>query len=567
VGVHEFADEALRNFLSWEPLGASVLGLHDLGLDGELSDWSEEGAEEQRAGIQRLRARLHEEFDPDDLPLQERVTWDMLDRELHERRESLDAAMEEFAVAPFFVGAQAQLLQFIPKTQTPRADLAEARLERLAGIPRMLRQAAERLRAGVVKGRTPAARAARGAISQIEGYLASDLDGDILVGEPPVGLDDPGGWQARAEAIVGDQVRPAMSRFRDHVRDVVLPAGRADDRAGLVHLPDGERLYAVAARHATSTDRTPDEIHQLGRDLIDRLDDEYAVIAPTVLGTADREAILRRMREDRELCYGTREEMVADGEKAIRAASAEAPAWFGRTPAEDCVVRRVGAFEEATAPPAYYTPPATDGSRPGVYWINTYEPQTRQRYLSESIAFHEAVPGHHFQIALAQNLDGLPLYRRVSSINAYAEGWGLYAERLADEMGLYSSQLMRLGMLATDSWRACRLVVDTGLHHLGWSRQQAVDWMGANSPVERGTIEVEVDRYIAMPGQALGYMVGRIEIVALREEAQRRLGDRFDIRGFHDTVLGSGSLPLTTLRLVVEAWIDRIVTTQPARRA
>lgn len=556
MDLHGFADEALRTFLEAQPMAATLLGLHDLGLDGELADWSEAGAERRRGEIEHLGERLRA-FDPEALELQDRITYDMLEIDIADGLDEIAVAPEEYTVSPVFVGAQAQLLQRLPKTHPSRPDLAESYAQRLAEVPRMLREAAERLSAGVAKGRTPPARAAQGAIEQIDGYLSSDLAGDPLAAEPPEGMDDPAGWARRVEALVRDEVRPAFAAFRDHVRDVVLPAGRPDERSGVCHLPDGAEVYRVAARRSTSTDRSPDDIHQLGLDIIASLDREYAELAPSVLGTGDRAEMFRRMREDASLRYDSRDQMVADARKAIDRAVSEAPAWFGRIPPEACEVRQVSRFEELSAPPAYYTPPATDGARPGIYWLNTYQPEERQRYLSESIAFHEAVPGHHFQIALAQKLDGLPLYRRVSSNNAYAEGWGLYSERLADEMGLYSSDLMRLGMLATDSWRACRLVVDTGLHHLGWSRQEAIDYLRDNSPVDLPTVESEVDRYIAMPGQALGYMVGRVEIVRLRDEAQRRLGDRFEVAGFHDTVLGSGSLPLTTLGLVVDDWIGR----------
>jgi uncharacterized protein (DUF885 family) len=214
----------------------------------------------------------------------------------------------------------------------------------------------------------------------------------------------------------------------------------------------------------------------------------------------------------------------------------------------------VPADDAPGAPGAYYMPPAMDGTRPGTYFANTYRATERHRHISEATAFHEAVPGHHFQITIAQELTDLPLLRRLAPITAYEEGWGLYSERLADEMGLYSDPVARLGMLNEDSMRAARLVVDTGLHAQGWSRQQAVDYMRTATPMAQVEIESEVDRYIADPGQALAYMVGRLEIQRIRADAARTLGDRFDIRGFHDTVLGGGPLPLTVLSDVVAEW-------------
>lgn len=208
----------------------------------------------------------------------------------------------------------------------------------------------------------------------------------------------------------------------------------------------------------------------------------------------------------------------------------------------------------ADAPIAYYLPPATDGSRPGSYFINTTEPTTRTRYEAEALAFHESIPGHHLQIAIAQELEDIPEFRKHALVTVYVEGWGLYTERLADEMGLYSGPLQRMGMLSFDSWRASRLVVDTGIHALGWSKQEAIDYMVANSPQALNNIETEVERYIGMPGQALAYMIGRREIMRLRSEAKRALGDRFDIKGFHDTVLGSGPVPLGILARLVTDW-------------
>lgn len=207
------------------------------------------------------------------------------------------------------------------------------------------------------------------------------------------------------------------------------------------------------------------------------------------------------------------------------------------------------------APTAYYMPPSLDGTRQGTYFANTHRVEERFRYQAEAIAFHEAVPGHHFQITLAQQLTDLPLLRRVAGFTAYSEGWGLYTERLADEMGLYSSDVARLGMLALDSMRAGRLVVDTGLHAHGWSRQRGVDYLRENTPLALVEIENEVDRYLAAPGQALAYMVGRLEILRIREEAERALGDRFDIRAFHDVLIGGGALPLSVLGEVVADWV------------
>jgi len=235
----------------------------------------------------------------------------------------------------------------------------------------------------------------------------------------------------------------------------------------------------------------------------------------------------------------------------LRAAEATIPDWFGRLPATPCEVVVMLPHEEAHSTIAYYREPAADGGRPGRYYINTSEPQTRTRYEAEALAFHEAVPGHHLQVAIGQELTSLPTFRRHADVTAFVEGWGLYAERLANEMGLYSGDLDRLGMLSYDAWRASRLVVDTGMHALGWSRAQAIQFMTEHSALAVNNITNEVDRYLVWPGQALAYKIGQLEIRRLRADAEARLGGRFDVKAFHDAVLGHGPLPLGTLREAV----------------
>jgi uncharacterized protein (DUF885 family) len=255
------------------------------------------------------------------------------------------------------------------------------------------------------------------------------------------------------------------------------------------------------------------------------------------------------------LKWGSAQEVITHARVTIERAESVAPEWFQRMPAKRCAVEPVPAAEAPNAAGAYYTAPALDGSREGTYWANTYKATERDRYNFESIAYHEAVPGHHFQIALAQELTDLHLLRRLASISAYAEGWALYAERLADEMGLFTDELARLGMLAEDSMRAARLVVDTGLHAMGWTRQQTVDYLQANTVMTEVDVQSEVDRYIEVPGQALSYMVGRLEIQRLRRFAETELGAAFDIKDFHDVVLLGGPLPMSVLADVVGDWV------------
>ena len=311
----------------------------------------------------------------------------------------------------------------------------------------------------------------------------------------------------------------------------------------------------------TTTDLGAQELHDAGRhEVLETLPAEYAEVGVRALGTDDLGSIFERLRSDTSLRYETGEEIMADAVAALDRARAAIGDWFGRLPTIECAIDEIPEYLAADAPAAYYFPPSGDGARPGTYYVNTHNPGDKSRTEAESIGYHEAIPGHHLQIAIATELTDVPDFQRFGLGNtAYVEGWALYTERLADEMGLYGGDLDRLGMLTADAWRAGRLVVDTGLHALGWSRQQAIDFLVDHTPLDPAEVAVEIDRYIGMPGQALAYKVGQRAIFRLRGEAEARLGDRFDLPGFHDTVLEHGAVTLPILDDLVAAWIDREV--------
>ena len=426
---------------------------------------------------------------------------------------------------------------------------------RFRQIPRALEQAAERFLAGAGAGRTPAAVCVARSVNMIEGYLSSPLDDDVFAN-----VGAPEGWdRTHLRRVVEDEVRPAYRRLADVLKDQLLPVARDDEHCGLSWLgDDGAQIYATLVSHHTTLDLPPEEIHAIG------MAGGHREAAGGVrrgrgrlFGLTDPAAVLDRLRTDPALRYSTGEEIMADAREAFAAAKAIMGDWFGRLPQSDCAIEEVPAFLAADSPSAYYFPPAGDGSRGGTYYVNTHAPEDKARYETASIAFHEAIPGHHLQIAIATELTDVPSFRRFSLANtAYVEGWGLYSERLAEDMGLYRNDMERIGMLAADSIRACRLVVDTGLHALGWTRQQAIDFMAANTPVSVEEVTVEIDRYIGMPAQALAYKLGQREILRLRESVPAQLGDRFDIRGFHDAVLTSGAVRLPILAELVGAWVD-----------
>jgi uncharacterized protein (DUF885 family) len=394
-------------------------------------------------------------------------------------------------------------------------------------------------------------------MSVIDGYLASPIDRDafaILKG--PDGWDGEASWRQQLADTARDVIRPSYRRFRDDLAERLLPVARPDDRSGLCWLEDGAAIYATLSRHHTTLAMSPEEIHAIGMaEVTEKLPAEYAEVGGRLFGTSEVSAIFERLLQDPSLRYSSGEEILDDARRTLEAACLVMGDWFGRLPQSPCLIDEVPEFLAADSPAAYYFPPAGDGSRPGTYYVNTSDPASKNRYEAASVGFHEAIPGHHLQLAIATELTDVPTFQRFSLTNtAYVEGWGLYAERLAQEMGLYAGDVDLIGMLSADSLRACRLVVDTGLHALGWSRQQAIDFMAANTPVSVEEVTVEVDRYIGMPGQALSYKLGQREIFRLREWAKAELAGRFDIKAFHDHVLAFGAVSLPILADLVEGW-------------
>lgn len=533
------ADELLRIQFDAEPLAATLRGIP--GHDHELADMSAGAADELRAAMVDVLARA-EALTGADQSDEDRVTAGVIAQQAVALIDELDAHLPEYTITDMFVGPASRLLTFLPMVPVPDEGRAADYLARLRAVPTFLAQSADRHRDGIAAGRVPVAHLVRASIAHLDRYLAADAD-PLLKSESP-------GVEARVD-VVADLVRPAFAEYRRVLADEVERHGRGEDRPGLCWLPDGERMYAGLAKGHTTTDRTPAELHQTGLDLISALAEEYAELGGRVFGTSDVPEVYRRMVTDPALRWTDADELLTAARTAIERAEKVAPDWFRRMPGQRCRVEAIPAAEAPGAPSAYYMAPSMDGLRPGTYYANTDRAEERDRFVGEVTAFHEAVPGHHFQLTIAQELTDLPLMRRLGGANAYIEGWGLYTERLAEEMGLYSDDVARLGMLAMDSLRAGRLVVDTGLHAKGWSRDRAVAFLRDNSPLSDLEIGNEVDRYTAYPGQALSYMVGRLEIQRLRAESERRLRERFDIRDFHDVVLGGGALPLTVLADVV----------------
>ena len=551
VTAASLADELLELVCAAEPLGASLLGLP--GHDDRLGDLSAEAEVGVASAFGDLAERASA-LDAESLSEVDRQTRDFVAHLAGTERDVAELRTVEWTVTDLWVAPAAALIELLPRVPLNSPEKAAGFLARLGQFPSYFAAAGQRHREGLAAGRTPVASLVRSAIDHLDRVLADeDLSGLRVRGGP--GVTDQEAFAAERDRLISEAVVPALTGYRDLLRDEILPAGRSDDQAGVCHLPGGAETYATLARKHTSTRRTPDDLHAVGLGIIAALDAEYAELGGRVFGTTDLAEIFDRLRTDPALRYTSAEEMLEQARAVVARASAAAPGWFGRRPSTECVVEAVPAAAAPGSPAAYYLPGAIDGSRTGTYFLNTFEPTERFRHTSELVAFHEAVPGHHFQISIAQELTDLPLARRLLNDTAFGEGWGLYCERLADEMGLYSDDLARMGMLSADSWRAARLVVDTGIHAMGWSRERALTWMRTHTPLSDSETATEIDRYIAYPGQALSYMVGRLELLTLRAKAADQLGEKFDLKAFHDVVLGAGSLPLAVLGDVVDRWI------------
>ncbi len=538
-----------------DPFNATMLGV--AGFDDQVPDPSRAGSEAAARGvgeIERAAAGIDEaELDEDD-----RIDRAVLLSLAGALRSDLEhGSWAANASADGYGSPQGEAFMAVPTASLTDADAVEGYLRRLAALGGVFDAVGERYRQSAADGRRPTRVGVAQALEQLAGHLAGPADADVFQ-RPGLPDDvDHDTVRARIADTVREAVHPAMRRLAA-VLDDLAPSARGDDEVGLSAVPGGREAYLAAVRRHTTTDLTPEQVHETGLAVLADLRGEWLELGGQVLGTSDVPSTLQRLREDPTLRFASEAQILTVVTDALDRAEAVRDQWFPRLDITACTVEQIDPVEAGNAALAHYRPPSADGSRPGAHCVLTVDPHQRFTYEYEALAFHESTPGHHLQIASAQRLTHLPAYRRFldAEVCAYVEGWGLYSERLADEMGLYSAPVQRLGMLSFDALRACRLVVDTGMHHLGWSRQQAVDFMWANTATTRHNVVNEVNRYIAWPGPALAYMVGRREIVRLRTAAEQRLGTAFDVRGFHGAVLSNGAVPLGVLERIVGTWVD-----------
>jgi uncharacterized protein (DUF885 family) len=549
----EFFD--LQNTL--DPLPATLLGI--TGYDHLLPDPSRAGSARGVAQLRSLEDRVAQ-LSTETMSEDERVNAAVLARLAWGMRVDLEEGIwESDASAESYASPHSMVFMCVPAASVVDAASERAYLTRLTGLAAYFDAITERFAQAANDGKLSTRVGVMRSLDQLNGHLALSLEEDTLA-NPTVGPDiDAATFFDSTRKIVEDSVRPAIARLSAFFTMLLDGRVRDDEHVGLLFVPGGAESYAKAVRRQTTTDLSPEAIHQIGLDRLDHLNAEWAELGERVLGERDVTTILSRLREDRSLRFSSSSEIVEVVRSALERAEAARDEWFPPYRIAECVIEEIHPIEAKSAALAHYVGPAEDGSRPGAHFVLTINPEEKFTYEYEALAFHESTPGHHLQIATAQTLSELPAYRRYldAQLCGFIEGWGLYSERLADEMGLYTSDLARLGMLSFDALRACRLVVDTGMHYYGWSRQRAIDFMWSHTAATASNVANEIDRYIGWPGQALAYMIGRLEIGRLRDVAKDRLGDAFSVRDFHGVVLGNGAVPLDVLASTVDRWITQ----------
>lgn len=548
--AHDYWEWRLREF----PERATWLG--DDRYGDRLTDLSASAIERRKGDVRRFLARA-ESIDAGRLTGQDVLSHELLRRELALSVEG-QRFPDELLALDQINGPQLGLPQLAGSA--PFRDVGDYRnwIARIRAWPRYLAQVTALLRRGVEIGWVQPAGPLRGVPAQIEGQLSDDPAKNPLYApfeRFPVSVPEGEreALRAAARAAIADSVVPALARLRDFVRDVYLPAGRK--ALGIESVPDGHDYYRWAIRRQTTTSLSPDSIHRIGLAEVARIRAEMDSVMRASGFTGTFAEFLTFLRTDPRFYYTDPQELLLGYRDIAKRADAELPKLFAELPRNSYGVRPFPDFEAPAQTTARYYSGAADGTRAGYFMVNLYRLEMRPKYEMEALTLHEAVPGHHLQIARAQELRDLPDFRRNGSYTAFTEGWALYAESLGPAMGFYADPYSRFGQLTYEMWRACRLVVDTGIHHLGWTREQAIDFMTTNTAKSEQDIAVEVDRYIVWPAQALAYKLGELEIRRLRARAERELGERFDLRRFHNAVLDNGSIPLDVLAEEIDAWI------------
>ena len=549
TAVRDLADRFHERWLHANPFAATMYGIP--GYDDLVPDESEQGERAWRAEAERFAAEAGA-LAREQLTLADAVTLDCTKQAVTQELESIDLAPAEYTVTAMQFAGPATFLAVAARTVLVDADAAEAYLTRLRRSGTWLDQVGERLRAGASKGRFPVAPLVEQAIAWAEGVLAAPAPAPVLSPQPPQGWARAAAWEQERRAVAEQVVKPALARWVVTISELLARA-RPSDRAGLVCLPGGAGSYVRAVRVYTTLPLHPEELHQTGLDHVTALE-ARAVELGAGLGLSGLDEVFAALRDSAGKMAPA--QAIREASVAVKRAEARAAEFFPAPLPPPCEVTPMPEVVASSGAAPHYTPPRLDGGRPGTFWFNTERPTAGTGWDIEVVAFHEAVPGHHLQLSRQQLLADLPALQRQRSLPVFSEGWGLYAEQLAEETGLYADERGLLGSVSTSLMRAARLVVDTGIHAFGWSREQALEFLVDHVPMPREFLAGEVDRYVVMPGQALAYLTGKLEILRLRQEARSRLGPAFSLPAFHAAVLDHGSLPMPTLARSIAGWLD-----------
>ena len=553
----QLSDDFFQNSLASSPTSAIMRGYKE--YFDQIEDLSEETFDKEEQLVNKFISRL-EKIDLNTLSHREKITHGMLEFALSSNKDALLDKNWEFGAG--VSGFTGYLIDYNQRLFIPDVESADLLLKRLELYDRLFTQIAQVQKEGLLNNRVATKRNLLRTIDQLENYLNTPLEKDTLLlvnFSTDVGELEISNWKEKAKKIIETNVRPAVLAYLDQLREEHLPKGRTDEQSGIVWIEGGEETYLRALRRYTGhKDTTVQEVHNIGISEIERLKTEFFEIGKNVFSDANSpEEVIYKMQTEPAMRYESKEQMLQIAEDTIERSYKPLDKWFTVFPKSPCKVLPAPPESEQHAPPAYYVAPLPDGSRDGTYFLNTYKPETKSIFEAESVAFHEAIPGHHLDRTIAVELQDVPDFQRYVASTAFVEGWGLYAEQLANEMGLYSNDVQQLGRLGNDAWRGCRLVLDTGMHGMGWSREKAIEFFRANSPIEEINANIETDRYIAWPGQACSYKMGQLKIEELRRKAENELGKNFDIRYFHDEVLCDGGITLPILENKIKEFIKK----------
>jgi uncharacterized protein (DUF885 family) len=530
-----------------------------LGVPGGNDRWTDASLaaiQARKALIPKLLAAA-ESIDRGRLEPKDRVSYDLFLRSAREDVEGMRFPHQYLAVSQLG-GLQQNVPGVLIQAPTKTVKDYEDILSRLRGIPTLVDQNLERLEKGLAAGVTPPRITLRDVPGQVQALITDDPMKSALL-EPftriPEDLPAPDRGRLAREAVqvYQEQVVPSLRKFHRYLTETYVPGAR--ESIAMSALPDGQAWYAYNVKQTTTTDLTPQQIHELGLSEVKRIRAEMDKVIASTGFKGSFEEFLTFLRTDPRFFYDKPEDLVTGYRDVAKRVDPELVKLFGRLPRLPYGVRPIPAYAEKSQTTAYYEDGNPAAGRPGYYSVNTYDLKSRPKWEMEALTLHEAVPGHHLQISLAQELEDVPEWRKYQGYTVFVEGWALYAESLGEEMGMYKDPYSKFGQLTYEMWRAVRLVVDTGMHAMGWTRDQAIDYFKKNAGKTEHDIVVEVDRYIVTPGQALAYKIGELKIKELRAWAKKELGDAFDVRAFHDQVLGNGAVPIDVLEKNIRDWV------------